>query len=106
MHARLLLHLATMWSDMRQKSAAMTVMDFPVALKSTYRHLHAAVCATAQPWHISALMTTLERKPAGAQEAFDGGVCTMTFTFVWLLIARIACGALPMPSQAQHATAR
>jgi len=100
MHSRLLRHLASRWSAMRGPST--TIMDFPVALRSTYRHLHCSLSAIPQPWSLSTVTDMLERDEViDDWQSFCGapGICTMPFLFFWVLAARLACGALPMPEE-------
>ena len=59
LHARLLRHLAWTWG--RMQGPTTTIMDFHLALRSTYTHLHRALSATPTPWRLGVVTSMLER---------------------------------------------
>lgn len=92
-HARLLQRLAQTWE--RMQTPTTTIMDFQIALRSTFTHLHQALTATPRPWQLSTLVETLDRKAIDRWEMLEAcnpGVCqSLTLTLLWMLATRLTC---------------
>jgi hypothetical protein len=55
MHGRLLIHLARRWAAM-----ATTIMDFHLALRATYTHLHRALTILPHPWTLPLVLSSID----------------------------------------------
>lgn len=92
MHSQLLQHLARTWTNMQ--TPATTMMDFPIALRTTYSHLHRALSTTPRPWQLSGVIGTLQRDSidTGDHEALgwacstlSAGTCqSVAFMLLWM----------------------
>lgn len=61
MHARLLLHLASLWASHLASDPTVTIMDFPVALRATFHAMQQAVegLEATRPWTLPEVMGAL-----------------------------------------------
>jgi len=90
LHARLLLQLARKWDEMQ--TASTTIMEFHLALRWTYAHLHRALTITPRPWTISSMSESID-----AGEALEARWAMMEcnaltlYTLVLAVVARLTC---------------
>jgi len=104
MHERLLMHLAATWGTMLREDPQLTIMSFPVALKSTFGELIRSLERTAadalgavRPWQLRVLLDTLEDAATRAKGSDSDGweaflLAPSLHTFGALLLNFCACG--------------
>lgn len=91
-HAQLLHALARQWA--RTHTPTTTIMDFPYALQATYRHFHLSVAATAQPWAMHELVSSLQQTPWLAEHGANASLSqTPVISFLLMLAAHLGCCA-------------
>lgn len=102
-HVRLVRYLAWKWAEMQ--GPATTIMDFNLALRATYTHLHKTLGAVPRPWQLGTATSMLEDTSGQHSWHWEGGdpVCATTvLAFLWLLAARLACTGGIEPSSQKH----
>jgi len=88
-HAQLLHALARQWA--RTHTPATTIMDFPYALQATYRHFHLSVAATAQPWAMHELVSSLQQPPWLVEHSTNTLSHAPMLSFLLMLAAHLGC---------------
>lgn len=95
LHSHLLQHLARTWEQMQTPTT--TIMDFHLALRSTYTHLHRVLSMTPRPWQLPTIATSIRHDSAEHsiepwEQIGTFGVCTsLALTMLWMMAARLTC---------------
>merc|ERR1712146_64442 len=66
-------------------------MDFPYALQATYRHFHLSVAATAQPWAMHELVSSLQQPPWLVEHSTNTLSHAPMLSFLLMLAAHLGC---------------